>query len=1054
MAQPIQILFLATQTSHGPSGHQGRVIREIEDSISRSEKSKQLTFTSSWVSDFQDITRALLQNTPDIVHFSTGQCSETALLMLNQQGQEKHIEIEGLCELFQSITHKPTCVLFDVSNSLSLAKRIAQDGLFSVGMDGTISSDGAKSFGQGFYEYLGEHAFLDIQGAFDQGKTYMWSLPGKEKDVPVLFRDPLLDHVDQLMEQIRQDVHDSCLIPHLLQHSLIEHPEAVHTLEEGLLVNVDFSDLDQAFDQNQHRLLILGEAGSGKTIVLKDFVRKKARAWLKNTEGLFPIWLPLGEWKPSMPLYEWIQAQSGFNNRRFRQLWDARELLLILDSLDELPTHIPVKDSSSLERSNYQLAFVEAWNQDPFLAEIPCIISSRITDYELLTEKYQKNLIHLSGAVTLEPLRESAIEAYLQQAQIDGGSKLMQALKGDSKLLDLVRRPIFLEIVCDAYHDYDLMHSVSDNDRDLRIAVINRYLEKNYLALTHRPIGLETLTKAMGQAIFALMADFHSEDSYLPLSLITEQIAVKNQVPAYIEMAKELHLIDPLPHTSELFRFRHLLMRDYLVIGFAIDALKAIDPQHRIKGIVILGKLGNVHVMDDLSPLRNDPHEEVRYELAFTLGRIRTPQAKLILKGYLQDEHPDVRMAAVRSLSRYGDPGILDTLTRLIRDQHQDRFVRTEAIKAALDLSKQLPPEEQATLETLRDILYLLTDRDKIYEIREACKEALEKLGSPKHLPPSHFLYDQLRSQEYKNYPDELAQLWVMAVHLLTSFGFDYEEISQRPYLPISTKEIGDLLINSLIQALDHPTAPMARQLAAKALGKLGVEKAVDALNERMRKDEFSFVRIEAQSALKYIYLYPGVSTQTRVRIYQYMAAADLANEITEMKVAYTPDTDSLQENIRIFKDDSQNDYERFRAAIKIADLARAVDTRSAIKVLAYALNDLNPNVAAAAAISLGKIGIIDESQKENVINRLLQNLDNEDHVVRAQVCVALAKLSTEDSYNFDTIVEKLLDLWRNDPISDVRMRAEEGILHIYTRTQHPKAFQALRRLGKLPQNE
>lgn len=975
--------------------------------------------------------------------------------MLDPQGEEKSIEIEGLCELFQSITHQPGCVLFDVNESAHLSARIAQDGRFSIGMTGKISPEGSMAFRQGFYEYVGEHATLDFQAAFEQGKTYMWSQPEAIREVPTMFRDPLLDHADDLMAHIRQDLHDSCLIHHFLQHNLIEQPEAVHSpAEEGQLVNVEFLDLEQAFEQNQQRLLILGEAGSGKTIVLKDFVQKTTEHWLKHREGLFPIWLPLGEWKPGIPLLHWIQAQSGFNQHRFQQLWASGELLLIFDSLDELPTDVPVKDSSTLERMNYQLAFVEAWNKDKTLAKAPTIISSRIIDYELLTQQYQQHLLSLQGAVILEPLRESAIEEYLKHAQIDGGSALIQALKGDSKLLDLVRRPIFLEIVCDAYMDQDLTHSVSGNEQDLRLTVINRYLEKNYRILTHRPISLQDLTTVMGQTIFAVMSDFHSDDAYLPLSLLQEQIKDESQAFAYMEMAKELHLIDPLPDVPELFRFRHLLMRDYLVIEFALDALKEKDPQRRIEGIVILGKLGNVHVLDELSPLRNDPHEEVRYELAYTLGRIRTPQARLILKGYLQDEHPDVRMAAIRSLSRYGDLTILDPLIRMIRDQQQDRFVRTEAIKACLALSTQLPEDRQDELENLRNILYFLTDRDKIYEIREASKEALEELGPPNQVPPSHFLFDHLRSQDYLKYPDELSQLWVMAVHLLTSFGFDYEEISQRPYLPISPTEIGDLLIDSLIHALEHPTAPMARQLAAKALGKLGVEKAVDALNERMRKDEFSFVRVEAQSALKYIYLYPGVSTQTRVRIYQYMAAADLANEISEMKVEYTPDTDSLQENIRIFENDAENDYERFRAAIKIADLARAVDTRSAIKVLAYALNDLNPNIAAAAAISLGKMGIIDETQKDNVVNRLLQNLDNGDHVVRAQVCVALAKLSSEDIDKFDIIVEKLLAMWRNDPISDVRKRAEEGILQIYARTKHPKAFQALRRLGKLPKDD
>ena len=104
-------------------------------------------------------------------------------------------------------------------------------------------------------------------------------------------------------------------------------------------------------------------------------------------------------------------------------------------------------------------------------------------------------------------------------------------------------------------------------------------------------------------------------------------------------------------------------------------------------------------------------------------------------------------------------------------------------------------------------------------------------------------------------------------------------------------------------------------------------------------------------------------------------------------------------------------------------------------------LGDRDPDVCAAAAASLGDI------EDSRIMECLLKKLNYKDRIARFSVVTAIGKLKTNlEQLDRTQALESLIDIWRNDPISDVRDAVENTLQKIYQNTRHPTAYKALRR--------
>ncbi|MDE5107324.1 MAG: HEAT repeat domain-containing protein, partial [Trichodesmium sp. St17_bin3_1_1] len=439
----------------------------------------------------------------------------------------------------------------------------------------------------------------------------------------------------------------------------------------------------------------------------------------------------------------------------------------------------------------------------------------------------------------------------------------------------------------------------------------------------------------------------------------------------------------------------------------------------------------------------------------------------------------DIVKAAIKSLAGY-DPGLevkqLIKFLSPLEKKHSDRFVRETAVRELGNLiDSNVSPE--ILLQAVEPIVQTLR-KDDISQVRDAAKESLQqiyfvldpiykdKLNSPE-LPPEFILakntWERENSKEeevnkfYQNIlPSEvkLASNKSQMAELLTEFLHQDKDLDVRAAVARELGQQGspaaDTAIQKLIDALDYSNKNSDRYLreeAAKALSKLTPRvNIVDALNKSNRQDVISSVRQAAKEALKSIARKDN-SIGKRAQRYLDLMDPD-KRQPQETSVENSIITLETLSNIGNLSDEQVD---------KLIEAAQIVGnhpepkfindaTQKLIKVLENKKQD--PSVVAAVANSLGKIGNF--PALECLLSKL-EDIKSGDRVARQFVVTGLgnlqSKLSQEgQNAKLETVIDTLIDMWRNDAISSVRNAVEPAIREIYKTTRHPIAYKALKR--------
>ncbi|MCK9904269.1 NACHT domain-containing protein [Frankia sp. Cpl3] len=177
------------------------------------------------------------------------------------------------------------------------------------------------------------------------------------------------------------------------------------------------------------RLVVLGEPGAGKTILLLRFVLD---ALARRQPGQpVPLLVPLASWNPDGPsLYSWLEGQilreyphlaavdSSTGRKRAGALLDAGLILPVLDGLDEI-------------RAGGRDKAMRAIN-DGLRSNIGVVLSCRPAEFRTaVQQRPDLRPIHLNGAaaIRLTPLTTTAVRDYLLAgAGADGPARWAQAL--------------------------------------------------------------------------------------------------------------------------------------------------------------------------------------------------------------------------------------------------------------------------------------------------------------------------------------------------------------------------------------------------------------------------------------------------------------------------------------------------------------------------------------------------------------------------------------------------------------------------------------------------
>ncbi|MGF1517952.1 MAG: CHAT domain-containing protein [Nodosilinea sp.] len=184
-----KILILAANPKTTSRLRLDQELRDIEAGLRRAQQRDQFTLVQRLAVRPRDIQRAMLDETPQIVHFSGHGEGAEGLVFEDDAGQAQRVSGEALANLFALFADpaEPNpihCVVLNGCYSAVQAEAIAEQVPYVVGMTQEIGDTAAITFAVGFYDALG--AGRSVEFAYRLGCAAI-NLAGKpESATPVL----------------------------------------------------------------------------------------------------------------------------------------------------------------------------------------------------------------------------------------------------------------------------------------------------------------------------------------------------------------------------------------------------------------------------------------------------------------------------------------------------------------------------------------------------------------------------------------------------------------------------------------------------------------------------------------------------------------------------------------------------------------------------------------------------------------------------------------------------------------------------------------------------
>ncbi|NEU75232.1 CHAT domain-containing protein [Hassallia byssoidea VB512170] len=163
---PVKILFLAADPS---DESRLRLFQELRDIKARLQiaKSEKYQLEQQESVRVGDITQAIFDIQPQIIHFSGHGKSTGELCFENEVGKVQPVKPDALAAMFKLFSLQVNCVVLNACYSEIQAVAIAQHIPFVIGMNDAIGDKAAIAFAVGFYKALA--ANRSIEDAYQFG---------------------------------------------------------------------------------------------------------------------------------------------------------------------------------------------------------------------------------------------------------------------------------------------------------------------------------------------------------------------------------------------------------------------------------------------------------------------------------------------------------------------------------------------------------------------------------------------------------------------------------------------------------------------------------------------------------------------------------------------------------------------------------------------------------------------------------------------------------------------------------------------------------------------
>jgi hypothetical protein len=142
-------------------------VREIQSALERSRHREEFELIPRLAVRIDDLRRALLDHSPQVVHFSGHGDGTDGIALEDNSGYVQLVSTEALSNLFKLFKDTVECVLLNACYSETQAEAIYQHINCVIGMKRAITDKAAIHFSKAFYDTLG--AGRSYEDAFDFG---------------------------------------------------------------------------------------------------------------------------------------------------------------------------------------------------------------------------------------------------------------------------------------------------------------------------------------------------------------------------------------------------------------------------------------------------------------------------------------------------------------------------------------------------------------------------------------------------------------------------------------------------------------------------------------------------------------------------------------------------------------------------------------------------------------------------------------------------------------------------------------------------------------------
>jgi hypothetical protein len=180
----IRILFLTAEPTDSARLRLGRELEDIKERLRLANPQGIFVLEERRSARPQDISQAIQDFKPNIVHFSGHGESTGELCFENELGRTSPVKPEALAALFKLVTDHVNCVVLNACYSDIQAEAIVQHISFVIGMNRAIGDGAAIAFAVGFYKALGANRTIEEAYEFGCVEIQLQGIP--EESTPVL----------------------------------------------------------------------------------------------------------------------------------------------------------------------------------------------------------------------------------------------------------------------------------------------------------------------------------------------------------------------------------------------------------------------------------------------------------------------------------------------------------------------------------------------------------------------------------------------------------------------------------------------------------------------------------------------------------------------------------------------------------------------------------------------------------------------------------------------------------------------------------------------------